>query len=75
MENTMSVSAISPAPVNVSSVSLATAADGDYKTRNALSAKAKDSDGDFKPIAAASSAVAQSSNAVQSTLPSLKKGG
>jgi hypothetical protein len=75
MENTMSVSAISPAPVNVGSVSLATAADGDYKARNALSAPAKDSDGDFKPVAAASSAAAQSSSAVQSALPSLKKGG
>jgi hypothetical protein len=75
MENTMSVSAISPAPVNASSASLATAADGDYKARNALSAQAKDSDGDFKPIAAAGSAAAQSSSVVQSALPSLKKGG
>jgi hypothetical protein len=75
METTMSVSAVSPAPVNVSSASLATAADGDYKARNTLSAPTKDSDGDFKPVAAASSAAAQSSSAVQSALPSLKKGG
>lgn len=71
----MSVSAVSPAPANVSSASLATTADGDYKSRNALSAQVKDSDGDFKPVAVASSAAAQSSSAVQSSLPSLKKGG
>jgi hypothetical protein len=75
MEKSMSVSAVSPAPVNLGSASLATAADGDHKARNALSASAKDSDGDFKPVAAASSAAAQSSSAVQSALPSLKKGG
>jgi hypothetical protein len=73
MEKSMSVSPVSPAPVNVGSA--ATAADGDYKARNALSASAKDNDGDFKPVAAASSAAAQSSSAVQSALPSLKKGG
>ena len=74
----MSVSAVSsapPPPVNASPASYATAADGDYKARNALSAQARDGDGDFKPMAAASTAAAQSSSAVQSALPSLKQGG
>ncbi len=74
----MSVPAVSStlvAPANVSAASHATAADGDYKAQNALSAQAKDSDGDFKPIAAPGSAAAQSSSAVRSSLPSLKMGG
>ena|SRR5208283_326613 len=78
LEKTMSVSGVSPtptAPINVSSISVARSADGDYKARNALSAQVKDKDGDYKPIAATSSAAAQSSSAVQSSLPSLKKGG
>lgn len=74
----MSVPAVSSAPiapVNVSATSYATTADGDYKAQNALSAQAKDGDGDYKPIAAAGSAAAQSSSAVRSSLPSLKMGG
>ncbi len=74
----MSVSAVSsapPPPVNASPASYAKAADGDYKAKNALSVQTKDGDGDFKPMAAASPAAAQSSSAVQSALPSLKKGG
>jgi hypothetical protein len=74
----MSVSAVPAAaapPVSVPSSSLAMAADGDYKAQNARSVKVKDADGDYKPIATAASAAAQSSAAVQSTLPSLKKGG
>ena len=72
----MSVSGVSSAPtaaINVSSISVARAADGDYKARNALSAQVKDKDGDYRPIAATSSAAAQSSVAVQSSLPSLKR--
>ncbi len=78
LEKTMSVSGVSSAPtapINVSSVSVARAADGDYKARNALSSQVKDKDGDDRAIAATSSAAAQSSSAVQSSLPSLKKGG
>ncbi len=74
----MPVSAVSsapPPPVNAGPASYATAADGDFKAKNALSAQAKDGDGDFKPVAAASTAAAQSSSAVQSALPSLKQGG
>jgi len=72
----MSVSAVPAAtapPVSVASSSLAKAADGDYKAQNARSVKVKDADGDYKPIATAPSAAAQSSAAVQSALPSLKK--
>jgi hypothetical protein len=74
----MSVSAVPAAPppqVTASSLSVAKAADGDYKAQNARSAKVKDADGDYKPIANAASAAAQRSAAVQSALPSLKKGG
>jgi hypothetical protein len=40
-----------------------------------MTSKTKDSDGDYKPLAAANTASAQSSNAVQRSLLSLKKGG
>jgi hypothetical protein len=71
----MSVSAVpaaAAAPASVASSSVGKAADGDYKAQNARSVKVKDADGDYKPIA---TAAAQSSAAVQSALPSLKKGG
>jgi hypothetical protein len=71
----MSVSAISSAPTPIAATASAKAADGDFKTRNVQSSLVKDSDGDYKSLAAASSAAAQSSNAVQTSLTALKKGG
>ncbi len=73
--STSAVSAAPAAPVNVGAAPVAKAADGDYKAQSVKSAHVKDGDGDYKPIAAASSAAAQSSASVQSSLPSLKKGG
>jgi len=55
--------------------SAARAADGDYKTANVRSSQTRDSDGDFKPLAKAVSAAAQSTSGVQSSLSSLKIGG
>ena len=51
----------------------ARSADGDYKSANPQGAPTKDSDGDYKPLAG--SAAAQSSDAVQASLTSLKVGG
>jgi hypothetical protein len=78
MEIRMSVPAVSSAassPVAASQASYARAADGDYKAKNSLSVQIKDGDGDFKPVAAPSTAAAQSSSAVRSALPSLRQGG
>jgi len=55
--------------------SAARAADGDYKKANMRSSQTRDSDGDFKPLAKAASAAAQSTSRVQSSLSSLKVGG
>ena len=74
----MSISAISspPAPaVGVSNAAPARAADGDYTAPNALTSQVKDNDGDYKPAAAATSAAAKSSGAVQAALSSLQNGG
>jgi hypothetical protein len=49
------------------------AIDGDYKTPNVMSSHVKDSDGDYKVVAA--SPAAQSSSAVQTALSTLKTGG
>ncbi len=68
-----SVPAAAPSPLSASSH--ARAADGDYKAANVNSSRVKDTDGDYKPIAAASTAAARSSNAVQSSLSALKAGG
>ena len=54
---------------------VARAADGDDKVRSAQTSQVKDSDGDYKSLAAAKPATAQSSSAVQAALTSLKKGG
>jgi hypothetical protein len=51
------------------------AVDGDYKVANAMTSHVKDSDGDYKPLAAAKSPAAQSNSAVQASLSSLVKGG
>ena len=74
----MSVSAISSAsaaPVQTPAPVAARAADGDYIARGAQTSQTKDSDGDYKPLAAATSPAAQSSNATQSALSVLAKGG
>ena len=63
------------APASAAPAASARAIDGDYKARSAMTSQTKDSDGDYKPSAAANSASAQSSNAVQTSLLSLKKGG
>jgi hypothetical protein len=71
----MSVAAISATPtIPTAAPSIAgKTADGDYKTVSPQSTRAADSDGDYKPLA--SSAAAQSSSQVQSSLTSLKVGG
>ena len=73
----MSVSSIAstPAPVQTNAPVVARAADGDYKARSAQTSQTKDSDGDYKPLAAAQSPAAQSSSATQSALSVLAKGG
>ena len=48
------------------------AADGDYKSRSALTSQTKDADGDYK---AAQTPAAKSSSAVQAVLTNLVKGG
>jgi hypothetical protein len=75
----MSVSAIGSAPTNVpapqTAAANARAADGDYLKANAQTSRTKDSDGDYKPTAAASSPAASSSANVQAALTTLAKGG
>ncbi len=76
----MSISSVSSASLptarpTAAPASPARAADGDYKTANAKSAKVKDADGDYKPTAAASSTAAKGSAAVQCALATLKVGG
>jgi hypothetical protein len=51
------------------------AADGDYLHRSSKTSQVKDSDGDYKPLAASSSAAATSSSGVQAALTLLKTGG
>jgi hypothetical protein len=72
----MSISPVSSVPVAapspISAPLQARAADGDYKAANINSSKVKDKDGDY---AAASTAAARSSSAVQSSLSALKAGG
>jgi len=53
----------------------ARAADGDYLRPTAATSQVKDNDGDYRALAAASSAAAGSSSAVQSALTQLKTGG
>ena len=73
----MSVAPVSSAPVptppSIPAPTSARSPDGDYKAANVQSAQARDSDGDFKPLA--TSAAAQSSTSVQASLTSLKVGG
>ena len=64
-----------PAAVTTKTAIVARAADGDYKVRSAQTSQVKDSDGDFKALAAAKAPSTQSSSGVQSALASLKKGG
>jgi hypothetical protein len=73
----MTVSAVSSAPAVVSAPPAAAtrAADGDRTQASAQTAQTKDNDGDFKPIAAATSAAASSSSGVQAALTLLKAGG
>ena len=73
----MTVSAISGAPAVVSAPQAAAtrAADGDRTQAGAQTAQTKDNDGDYKPIAAASSPAASSASSVQTALTLLKTGG
>ena len=73
----MTVSAVSGAPAVVSAPPAAAtrAADGDRTQASAQTAQTKDNDGDYKPIAAASSPAAASSSGVQAALTLLKTGG
>jgi hypothetical protein len=77
----MSVSAISSNPAAAPRVSTpppaaaARATDGDYKVKNPKSSQVKDSDGDYKALAASGAAAAKSSASVQSALAILKVGG
>jgi hypothetical protein len=73
----MTVSAISSVPAAVPAPQAAAprAADGDRTQPSAQTAQAKDNDGDYKPIAAASSPAASSSSGVQAALTLLKTGG
>ena len=74
----MSVSSIGSTPAvqqqsPVSSTSRA--ADGDYTAKTAGTSQTKDSDGDYKPVSATSSAATTSTSGVQAALSSLQKGG
>jgi hypothetical protein len=71
----VSTSASASASVSAAKLATARAADGDYKVRSSLTSQIRDGDEDYKPIAAANAATAQSSNAVQASLLLLKKGG
>jgi hypothetical protein len=73
----MTISAVSgaPAAVAVSQAAPARAADGDRLQASAQTSQTKDNDGDYKPIAAASSPAASSSSGVQAALTLLKTGG
>ena len=51
------------------------APDGDYLQPSAQTSQIKDSDGDYKPTAAASSPAASSASGVQAALTLLKIGG
>ena len=64
-----------PNPAAAAASANAKSADGDFKARNPQSAATKDSDGDYKPIAAPIHAAATSSQTTQATLTSLAKGG
>ena len=63
-----------PAPQTAAAAN-ARAADGDYLKPNMQTSQTKDSNGDYKPTAAASSPAATSSSNVQAALTSLTKGG
>ncbi len=67
-------SASVPAPQTAAAAN-ARAADGDYLAPNMQTSQTKDSNGDYKPTAAASSPAATSSSNVQAALTSLTKGG
>jgi hypothetical protein len=67
--SSLATAAAAPAPAAVR------AADGDYKAANVRTNQTKDSDGDYKSLAASVSAAAQTSNKVQATLSSIKVGG
>ena len=73
----MTVSAVSGAPAVVSTPQATSprAADGDRAQASAQTAQTKDNDGDYKPIAAASSPAASSASSVQTALTLLKTGG
>jgi hypothetical protein len=73
----MTVSAITGAPAVAAApqTAPARAADGDYLKANAQTSQTKDNDGDYRPIAAASSPAASSSSGVQAALTLLKTGG
>lgn len=72
----MTVSAIGGAPsAAVPQAAPARAADGDYLRPTAATSQVKDNDVDYRALAAASSAAAGSSSAVQSALTQLKTGG
>jgi hypothetical protein len=71
----MTVSAISSAAASAPQAAAARAADGDRLQAGAQTSQIKDNDGDYKPIAAASSPAASSSSGVQAALTLLKTGG
>jgi hypothetical protein len=73
----MTISAVSGAPAVAASWQAAAtrAPDGDYLQPSAQTSQIKDSDGDYKPTAAANSPAASSASGVQAALTLLKTGG